>query len=30
MLAWLLSGVVLGFIGGWCIGYVMYSPKFDR
>ena len=30
MIGWILFGILVGFIGGWVIAYVMYSPRFDR
>ena len=28
--AWIFIGVLVGFVGGFFIAYVMYNPKFER
>lgn len=30
MLAWITIGVCIGFLGGMIVGYVSFSPKFEK
>ena len=30
MLTWVVIGVCIGFFGGMMVGYVAFSPKFER
>ena len=30
MIGWVLLGLIIGFVGGWFIAYVMYNPKFNK